>query len=59
VTRYWTQFARTGTPNAAGSPHWSTTDGSTVQSLAPGRNGVRPVNFATDHQYAFWQALYR
>ncbi len=59
MTRYWTQFARTGTPNAAGSPHWSTTDGSTVQSLAPGKNGVRPTNFAADHQYAFWQAMYR
>ena len=59
MTRYWTRFARTGNPNGPGSPHWRPTTGDTAQSLAPGNNPVRPMHFARDHSYSFWQSVYR
>ncbi|WP_433019607.1 hypothetical protein [Kribbella sp. CA-294648] len=59
MTRYWTRFARTGNPNGPGSPHRRPTTGDTAQSLAPGNNRVRPRDFARDHSYEFWQAVYR
>ncbi len=55
---YWTAFAATGDPNGAGRPAWPAyaTPADTL-SLAPGANGIRPVDAATEHQYAFWQGL--
>ncbi len=58
MTRYWTQFAKTGNPNAPGSPLWHPTTGDTAQILAPGNHRIRPMNFSKDHAYKFWQSIY-
>ncbi|HEY3502142.1 MAG TPA: carboxylesterase family protein [Actinocatenispora sp.] len=54
---YWTRFARTGDPNGAAAPTWPRFAGSTVQALAPGRDGTRPVDLAAEHQCRFWQSV--
>ncbi|MEU9039616.1 carboxylesterase family protein, partial [Streptomyces sp. NPDC048352] len=56
---YWTRFARTGSPNAPGSPAWPRFGGPapSVLSLAPGRGGIRPVDAASAHHCALWDAL--
>jgi para-nitrobenzyl esterase len=41
---YWTQFAKTGDPNAAGGPEWPAYDAHADQCLDLGRTvGSRPV----------------
>ncbi|MEU8548346.1 carboxylesterase family protein [Streptomyces roseoverticillatus] len=57
MTGYWTRFARTGDPNAAGAPHWPVfRDRAPVTlSLAPGADGIRPVGFGAAHHCAFWE----
>jgi len=53
---YWSAFARTGDPNAAGLPRWARlrpTD-TAVQSL--GRS-VRPADLSRDHHCALWQTV--
>lgn len=61
IIKYWTTFARTGTPNSPGSPTWlpysSLTD--QFQLLQPDTEGpVGPEsNFASFHQCAFWGLL--
>ncbi|WP_216216799.1 carboxylesterase/lipase family protein [Amycolatopsis aidingensis] len=52
---YWTRFARTGNPNGHGAPGWpGFRAGAYVQSLAPGRGGIRRVDLGREHQCAFW-----
>jgi para-nitrobenzyl esterase len=54
---YWTSFARTGKPAAAGSPVWEPfTADDKVMNFAPGKVGLFDSN--ADHQCAFWKALY-
>lgn len=53
MTRYWTRFAATGNPNAAGLPQWSR---KTVQSLAP--QAIGPTDFSADHNCDVWNAVY-
>lgn len=49
----WTDFARTGKAD------WKATTPTApnAQSLASGPGGIHPVDFAKDHQYAFWKSL--
>ncbi|RSS64890.1 carboxylesterase family protein [Streptomyces sp. WAC07061] len=59
---YWTSFARTGNPNTADAPRWprlrpSSRPGPSVQSLAPGPGGIRPVDAYTAHGCSLWDRL--
>ncbi|MFD1930134.1 carboxylesterase/lipase family protein [Nonomuraea mangrovi] len=49
---YWTNFARTGSPNGRGLPVWRTL-GHGTQSLAPG--AIRPIDYAAEHRLGFWK----
>lgn len=58
MVRYWTSFAKHGTPNLTGAPMWVRYGGNfeLMKSLEP----VRPVtinNFSATHQCDFWEAL--
>ena len=54
---YWTSFARTGKPHAAGAPDWaSMTSDDRVLKLDPGRLGNFNANAA--HKCDFWKRLY-
>ncbi|MFE7134106.1 carboxylesterase/lipase family protein [Streptomyces sp. NPDC057638] len=58
---YWTTFARTGDPNAPGTPRWPrfspTSD--TVVSLKPGTDGIRPSDYRAEHRCEFWDEMSR
>jgi para-nitrobenzyl esterase len=57
---YWTNFAKTGNPNASGVPNWPQFSTSThdVQSLTSAGNGPSPITtFSTEHQCNFWAGL--
>ncbi|MGW5848839.1 carboxylesterase/lipase family protein [Streptomyces sp. NPDC055254] len=58
MTGYWTGFARTGTPRAAGAPAWPRLGAApaSVLSLAPGTDGIRPVDARSEHRCALWDA---
>ncbi|WP_242907730.1 carboxylesterase/lipase family protein [Actinomadura terrae] len=56
MTGYWTRFARTGDPNGTGAPTWRE-GANTTQVLAPGEGGIRRIDFAKEHKYAFWKSL--
>lgn len=61
---YWTNFARTGNPNHSDAPLWpvlrpSSPHARTVQSLAPGPGGIRPVDVNSAHHCSFWDRLPR
>ncbi|MFC9063312.1 carboxylesterase/lipase family protein [Streptomyces sp. NPDC057074] len=53
MIRIWSDFARGGE-----APWKATTQGAlNAQSLASGPGGIRPADFAKDHQYDFWKSL--
>ncbi|RZS39103.1 para-nitrobenzyl esterase [Herbihabitans rhizosphaerae] len=60
---YWTGFAATGDPARAPGPRWLTFSPDAevpyVQGLAPGRDGVGPVDLAERHKCGFWATLGR
>ena len=61
MIRYWANFARTGDPNGADLPPWHPFDDARpvphVQSLAPGPDGIEPVDYAAEHQLDFWSNM--
>jgi para-nitrobenzyl esterase len=56
MIQYWTTFARFGNPNSLGAPCWPRSNGTVAQVLAP--DAVALVNFATEHNYSFWQTVF-
>lgn len=50
----WGRFAATGDPNGPDLPSWQRLHGSRVQSLAPGTDGIHPVDLAREHDCGFW-----
>ncbi|WP_207770347.1 carboxylesterase family protein [Frankia canadensis] len=60
IIGYWSRFAHTGDPNRPGARAWArftAATGSTVLSLAPGRDGIAPVDLAREHHHDFWRSL--
>ena len=55
---YWARFARAGTPNRTGLPHWPayTTATDTHMSLQPPTPQAQ-TDFAADHHCAFWDSF--
>jgi len=59
MVKYWTNFAKFGNPNGAGSPPWalfSATAGNMERFVPPSPSGPY-LGFAADHKTAFWEAL--
>ncbi len=58
---YWTRFARTGQPGDGSTQPWSKIDPNAtapyVMALAPGPNGIAPVDSYAKHQCAFWEPV--
>ena len=61
MIRYWANFAHSGNPNGTELPPWRPFGPAEpvphVQSLAPGPDGIRPVDYAAEHQLDFWSGL--
>ena len=60
MTRYWTQFAKTGDPNAGGLPHWAPYN-RTLQNLLGlfGPNNITAVVGLKSEKCAFWKSFLR
>jgi para-nitrobenzyl esterase len=57
MLKYWTNFAKSGNPNAAGLPTWPAYASASDQFLSFGATTVAPIsNFAADHKCAFWDS---
>jgi para-nitrobenzyl esterase len=58
MQHYWTNFAKSGTPNGSGQPAWQQFNAleGNFQSLIP-PSPVQETTFATNHKCAFWAAL--
>lgn len=61
MNRYWANFAHNGKPNGPDLPDWKAFDAKAttpyVQSLAPGNDGIRPVDFNKEHRLDFWKSI--
>jgi para-nitrobenzyl esterase len=58
MQRYWTNFAKSGTPNGSGLPAWQNFNAAAgnLQSLIPPAP-TQETTFAANHKCAFWAAL--
>jgi para-nitrobenzyl esterase len=58
MQHYWTNFAKSGTPNGSGLPVWQKFNAleGNFQSLIP-PSPMQEATFATNHKCAFWAAL--
>jgi para-nitrobenzyl esterase len=57
MVAFWSSFARTGRPSAAGLPTWPRyRDDADVMRFEPGE--VHTFDAAAEHHCAFWQGLY-
>jgi para-nitrobenzyl esterase len=58
MQQYWTNFAKSGTPNGSGLPDWQKFNAAVgnFQSLIP-PSPIQETTFATSHKCAFWAAL--
>ena len=58
---YWTQFAKTGSPNFEGAPHWPAytgSDGQFESLVAPNPTIESDASFDTDHKCSsFWNTF--
>ena len=55
MRRYWTNFARSSTPNGTGLPEWNPVSDQWVQRLiAPLPSSESSADYAAQHQCAFW-----
>jgi para-nitrobenzyl esterase len=57
---YWTNFAKTGNPNASGVPNWPqfSTSNNDFQSLTSAGSGPAAITtFSTEHLCSFWSGL--
>ena len=55
---YWSNFVRTGNPNAPGLPSWPLYDGGSREILLLRPEGSIAIdNFDTDHRCSFWAAV--
>ena len=61
MIQYWANFAHSGDPNDAELPPWLPFDHAQpvphVQSLAPGTDGIKSVDYAAEHNLDFWSEL--
>jgi len=57
MRRYWVQFARTGSPNASGLPHWPTYDAATNQYLELGSQ-IKPAVGLNEGAFQLLDRLY-
>ncbi len=54
---YWTSFARTGTPAAAGQPAWPRLTGVDGPTLRMNSAGIKTTNVAAEHQCHLWATI--
>jgi para-nitrobenzyl esterase len=54
---YWTSFARTGTPAAAGEPGWPKLSGTSGPTLQMNPAGIKTVDVSAEHHCAFWATV--
>ncbi|GAB3285028.1 carboxylesterase/lipase family protein [Kineosporia babensis] len=57
MIEYWSSFARTGVPTAAGQPDWPQFNGPNAETLRLQPDDVDLIDFATEHNCAFWSDL--
>lgn len=61
MAAYWGRFAAEGDPNGPGRPPWTPFEPDAaapfVQSLAPGPDGIGPVDLGAEHRCGFWEDM--